>query len=184
MTPEHDARQLRTCLGHFATGVTVVTCEADGAPHGATVNSFTAVSLDPPLVLVSLHRDSRAARLLEGRPFTVNVLAEEQAALARHFAGRTAATPRWIPSPAGLAPRLAGALATVSCAPWAVHDGGDHLLFLGRVEEFAVHRDGRPLVFYQGEFQRLGPSPAVFRARPAAEMMDATGNVERGGDRT
>lgn len=180
-----DPRELRTCLGHFATGVTVVTCEADGAPHGATVNSFTAVSLDPPLVLVSLHRDSRAARLLEGRPFTVNVLAEEQAALARHFAGRGGAgTPRWIPSPAGLAPRLAGSLATVSCTPWAAYDGGDHLLFLGRVEEFAVRRDGRPLVFYRGEFPRLGPAAAVFRARPDAEMMDATGDMARGGDRT
>ncbi|KNB50710.1 flavin reductase family protein [Streptomyces caatingaensis] len=172
-----DPRQLRTCLGHFATGVTVVSCGPDGAPHGATVNSFTAVSLDPPLVLVSLHRDSKAARLLPGRPFTVNVLAGEQAALARHFAGRgSGAAPRWIPSGTGLAPRLAGSLATVSCAPWATHDGGDHLLFLGRVEEFAVRRDARPLVFYRGEL-------AVFRARPAAEMMDATGIVRRGGDR-
>ncbi|MBH1938104.1 flavin reductase family protein [Streptomyces sp. AV19] len=178
-----DPRQLRTCLGHFATGVTVVTCEAGGAPHGATVNSFTSVSMDPPLVLVSLHRDSRAARLLADRPFTVNVLAEEQALLARHFAGRGAGEPRWIPSPAGHAPRLAGSLATVSCTPWAAHDGGDHLLFLGRVEDFAVHRDGRPLVFYQGEFQRLGLAGAVFRRRPAATMMDPTSTEERGGDR-
>ncbi|MEU8551391.1 flavin reductase family protein, partial [Streptomyces roseoverticillatus] len=71
-----DERLLRACLGHFATGVTVVTCEVDGVPHGATVNAFTAVSLDPALVLVSLHRRSRAGRHLAGRPFTVNVLGE------------------------------------------------------------------------------------------------------------
>ncbi|MCC3777752.1 flavin reductase family protein [Streptomyces sp. UNOB3_S3] len=154
--PADGGRRLRTCLGHFATGVTVVTCEVGGAPHGATVNAFTAVSLDPALVLVSLARESRAARHLGGRPFTVNVLAEEQEELALRFAGRPgAAEPRWERPAAGLAPRLAGALATVSCAPWAAYDGGDHVLFLGRVEEFA-HRDGRPLVFYQGEFQRLG----------------------------
>ncbi|MFC5719468.1 flavin reductase family protein [Streptomyces gamaensis] len=154
-----DGRRLRTCLGHFATGVTVVTCDIDGVPHGATVNAFTAVSLDPALVLVSLHRESRAARHLDGRPFTVNVLGEGQDALARHFAGRPgSAPPRWVRTGTDRAPRLAGSLATLACTPWAAHDGGDHRIFLGRVEEFD-HRPGRPLVFYRGEFRRLGPVP-------------------------
>ncbi|MFE7666470.1 flavin reductase family protein [Streptomyces celluloflavus] len=164
-----DRRSLRTCLGHFATGVTVVTCEVGGAPHGATVNAFTAVSLDPALVLVSLHRESTAGRHLGGRPFTVNVLREDQDALARHFAGHrtTAPPPRWTRSAAGLAPRLADALATVDCSPWAEYDGGDHVLFLGRVEAFD-HRDGgRPLVFYRGEFPRLAPLPALATGDPA-----------------
>ncbi|WFB06102.1 flavin reductase family protein [Streptomyces sp. LX-29] len=152
-----DPRRLRTCLGHFATGVTVVTCDAGGVPHGATVNAFTAVSLDPALVLVSLHRDSKAARHLGGRPFTVNVLHEAQHDLALHFAGRAPApvTPHWEPSAPGLAPRLAGSLATLACSPWAEYDGGDHVLFLGRVEEFAHRADAGPLVFHQGGFRAL-----------------------------
>src|SRR3954465_7893460 len=82
-------RELRQCLGHFTTGVTVITCAgADGAPHGATVNAFTAVSLEPPLVLVSLDRRSRLCALLEAAPFTVNVLEASQKDLALHFAGR------------------------------------------------------------------------------------------------
>ncbi|MEH6377671.1 flavin reductase family protein [Streptomyces sp. KLMMK] len=156
-----DERLLRTCLGHFATGVTVVTCDVDGAPHGATVNAFTAVSLDPALVLVSLHRGSKAGRHLAGgpggRPFTVNVLGQDQKDLAEHFAGRPAAAPpRWAPRPpTGLAPRLAGSLATLACTPWAVYDGGDHVLVVGRVEEAEYREGGRPLVFYEGELRGL-----------------------------
>lgn len=156
-----DPRLLRTCLGHFATGVTIVTCEVAGAPHGATVNAFTAVSLDPALVLVSLARGSKACRHLAGRPFTVNVLGEEQRDLALHFAGRRAAAPpRWVRPDPGLAPWLGDALATVACSPWAEYDGGDHVLFVGRVEEFGCRSDGRPLVFYQGDFHRLPPPDA------------------------
>ncbi|MFF4214854.1 flavin reductase family protein [Streptomyces nondiastaticus] len=152
-----DERLLRACLGHFATGVTVVTCEVDGVPHGATVNAFTAVSLDPALVLVSLHRRSRAGRHLAGRPFTVNVLGEDQRDLAERFAGRRAeAPPRWAPRPRpGLAPRLAASLATLSCTPWAAYDGGDHVLFVGRVEEAEYREGGRPLLFYEGGFRGL-----------------------------
>lgn len=84
-----DPRELRQCLGHFTTGVTVITCNGeDGEPHGATVNAFTAVSLDPPLVLVSLDRRSRLCGLIDSRPFTVNVLESHQKDLALHFAGK------------------------------------------------------------------------------------------------
>ncbi|GGR51313.1 flavin reductase family protein [Streptomyces netropsis] len=163
-----DQRLLRTCLGQFATGVTVVTCDAAGAPHGATVNAFTAVSLDPALVLVSLDRGSKACRHLAGRPFTVNVLSEEQGDLALHFAGREATDPpRWVRPASGLAPRLADPLATIACSPWAAYDGGDHVLFLGRVEEFDWRADGRPLVFHQGEFRGLGPLPSRPAGGPA-----------------
>ncbi|MGW1076000.1 flavin reductase family protein [Streptomyces sp. NPDC002537] len=167
-----DARRLRACLGHFATGVAVVTCEGDGAPHGATVNAFTAVSLDPPLVLVSLHRDSKAGRHLKGRPFTVNVLREGQDGLALHFAGRAAAAvPRWVRPAAGLAPRLPDTLATIACSPWAEYDGGDHALFVGRVEEFDHRGDGRPLLFYRGGFQRL---PAETKTETKTEIETET----------
>nr|QEO74742.1 flavin reductase domain protein FMN-binding [uncultured bacterium] len=143
-------RELRDCLGHFATGVTVVTCEINGEKHGATVNSFTAVSLDPPLVLVSLDRRSKACQRLDNRPFVVNVLKEDQSDVALHFAGTPAA---------GLVPwngtKLRDALAHIVCEPWRSYDGGDHVLYLGEIKEIEVHR-GEPLVFYRGAFREVG----------------------------
>jgi flavin reductase (DIM6/NTAB) family NADH-FMN oxidoreductase RutF len=146
-----DPRRLRACLGHFATGVTVVACEVDGTPHGATVSAFTSVSLQPPLVLVSLARTSKVAGYLTNRPFTVNVLAEDQSGLARRFAGQPSeSVARWTKGP-----RLAGAVVTVDCSPWDTHDGGDHVLVLGKIEELD-HRGGAPLLFHGGTFRRLG----------------------------
>jgi flavin reductase (DIM6/NTAB) family NADH-FMN oxidoreductase RutF len=148
-----DERDLRDVLGQFATGVTVVTSVVDGRPHGTTVNSFTAVSLNPPLVMVALDRRSTTCRNLDGAPFAVNVLSRRQDVLARHFAGRPVTTPvEWV---AGEVPRLAGTLAYLVCEPWRTYDGGDHLLFIGRVTEFA-HAGGDPLVFYRGAFRPLG----------------------------
>ncbi|HEU5470568.1 MAG TPA: flavin reductase family protein [Actinophytocola sp.] len=150
-----DARQLRNCLGHFATGVTVVSCEHEGRPHGATVNAFAAVSLDPPLVMVSLDRRSRAGGYLGQRPFTVNVLRERQTRLARHFAGQARASAvEWAISTADRPPRLVGSLAVFECEPWRTYDGGDHQLFLGEVVDFEYH-GGDPLVFYRGQFRHL-----------------------------
>ncbi|MEU0883745.1 flavin reductase family protein [Lentzea sp. NPDC005914] len=143
-------RELRDCLGHFATGVTVVTCEIDGVKHGATVNSFTAVSLEPPLVLVSLDRRSKACHHLDNRPFVVNVLKADQGDIAMHFAGRPAARP--IPWDGT---RIRDSLAHIVCAPWRSYDGGDHVLYLGEVEEIEVHQ-GDPLVFYRGAFREAG----------------------------
>jgi flavin reductase (DIM6/NTAB) family NADH-FMN oxidoreductase RutF len=152
-----DPRQLRACLGHFATGVTVVTLEHDGQPHGATVNAFTAVSLDPPLVLVSLEHRTKACRLLPETMFTVNVLREEQNDLALHFSGRPARTEvRWAPRNGLFAPRLLNSLAYLACTPWRSYDGGDHTLFVGKVEEYAYF-GGEPLLFYRGRFSHLGP---------------------------
>lgn len=164
-----DARELRRCLGHFATGVTVVTCEGGGAPHGATVNAFSAVSLDPPLVMVSVDRKTKACGYLDGTPFTVNVLAESQDETALHFAGKPMADePQWQRPDPRLAPQLAGSLATVSCVPWRSYDGGDHVLYLGEVVDFAFTGDD-PLVFYLGGFRHLGP---VYTAVPWLESSD------------
>ncbi|HEY2206557.1 MAG TPA: flavin reductase family protein [Pseudonocardia sp.] len=160
-----DPADLRRCLGHFATGVTVVTCSTggpgEGAPHGATVNAFSAVSLDPPLVLVSLDRRSRACRYLDGRPFTVNLLTEQRDDVALHFAGRPMdRPPGWRPGGAGLAPRLDGALAWIACTPWRRYDGGDHVLFLGEVQRFE-YSGADPLVFYLGAFRHLGQARPI-----------------------
>ncbi|RCW45747.1 flavin reductase (DIM6/NTAB) family NADH-FMN oxidoreductase RutF [Halopolyspora algeriensis] len=170
-----DPRQLRNCLGHFATGVTVITCDVEGEPHGATVNAFSAVSLDPPLVLVSLDRKTKACQYLEGRPFTVNVLQEGQDDVALHFAGKPRSEPiEWV-RPEGVAPWLPGSLARVSCRPWDAHDGGDHVLYVGEVEEFEFD-DGRPLVFYLGAFRHLGEA---FETVPWLETGDCPSGLSR-----
>ena len=162
-----DPLELRRAFGHFATGVTVVTYQAaDGELRGTTVNSFTSVSLDPPLVLVSLGRQTRAAATLRpGSAFAVNVLHHGQRDLAMHFAGRpqpgTGAT--WEVR-AGV-PHLAGCGAYFRCVAQDVHDAGDHVLVVGLVEEFQAHGHP-PLLFYRGAFEYL-PSPAA--ARPGAE---------------
>jgi flavin reductase (DIM6/NTAB) family NADH-FMN oxidoreductase RutF len=154
-----DPSELRSCFGRFATGVTVVTCtNSDGEPHGATVNAFTAVSLDPALCQVTLTRTARACRYLEGKPFAVNVLAGDQLDMAMHFAGRPMETePVWADGPT--APVLVGVAATISCDPWCSYDGGDHLIVLGEVRHAAV-TDLAPLLFFGGQFHQLGQRSA------------------------
>ncbi len=146
------AQFFRGSLGRFATGVAIVTfdaVEADGRPRrqGITVNSFTSVSMDPPLVLVSIQRTVRSHDLLAGRPFAINVLGAEQHEVAMHFAGRASLDPVWIEG--RVAPRLAGVLSCFECTPWAAYDGGDHTLFLGEVQEFD-YRSGDALGFVNG----------------------------------
>jgi flavin reductase (DIM6/NTAB) family NADH-FMN oxidoreductase RutF len=151
-----DPRDLRNAFGQFATGVTVVTCtNADGEPHGATVNAFTAVSLEPALAQVTLSRNAKACEYLDGQPFTINVLADDQLDVAWHFAGRPAdQAPQWITGPT--APLLAGAATTISCRPWRTYDGGDHLIIIGEVEAVA-QTDRLPLLFHGGQFRYLSP---------------------------
>ena len=151
----------RGSLGRFATGVAVVTfdaaptAEGASARHGITVNSFTSVSMEPPLVLVSIARSTRAHDELAGRPFTVNVLGAEQEKLATHFAGRPSDEPVWVEG--GLAPRLAGVLSYFECTPWAAYDGGDHTLYLGEVVDFN-YRSGDALAFANSSFTTIPES--------------------------
>lgn len=151
-----DSRELRNCLGHFASGVTVVTCHGhEDTAHGMTVNAFTAVSLDPPLVLVSIDRRTKGCDLLDRAPFTVNVLHSGQRDVALHFAGRPQASLDLSWEEGKLAPRLLGCLAHLECEPWASYDGGDHVLFLGQVHTLD-YADREPLLFYTGKFHQLG----------------------------
>lgn len=157
-----EQRALRDCLGQFASGVTVVTTGDADAVYGATVSSFTSVSLDPPLVLVSLDRRSRTCDRLSGSPFGVNILGADQRDLAFLFAGRADAPAQDVVWDGGSpsAPRLAGAVAHFTCAPWASYDGGDHVLYVGEVTAFEAP-GGRPLVFHAGElgeFRRPTPT--------------------------
>src|SRR5919199_3240305 len=149
-----DPRTLRNAFGRFATGVTVVTCaKDDGVPHGATVNAFTAVSLEPALCQVTVTRASRACGYLADAPFAVNVLAADQLDVAWHFAGRPQdPEPRWADGPT--APVLTGTAATISCRPWRTYDGGDHVIVIGEVDHLDV-TDAEPLVFHAGAFREL-----------------------------
>jgi flavin reductase (DIM6/NTAB) family NADH-FMN oxidoreductase RutF len=163
-----DALELRRAFGHFATGVTVVTYEAaDGELRGTTVNSFTSVSLDPPLVLVSLGRQTRAAATLRsGSAFAVNVLHHGQRDLAMHFAGRPRPETEVGWEVREGVPHLAGCSSYFRCTAQDVHGAGDHLIIVACVEEFQA--DGHPpLIFYRGAFERLD-SPTA--AQPAPEV--------------
>jgi flavin reductase (DIM6/NTAB) family NADH-FMN oxidoreductase RutF len=149
-----EARHLRRSVGQFVTGVTVVTYESEGRPRGVTVNSFTSISIDPPLILVSIARDARAAAGLHGSPCVVNVLAADQLDLARHFAGhpQCGLEIRWSHH---RPPRLRGAAAWIECQPYAEVEAGDHILFLGRVSSHrTLSKD--PLLFHTGRFRLVG----------------------------
>ncbi|GAA2673301.1 MULTISPECIES: flavin reductase family protein [Nonomuraea] len=148
-------RSLREALGMYATGVAVVTTALeDGRRAGVTVNSFTSVSLDPPLVLWCLSRRAPSADLfLRAGRFVVNVLAAGQDELSRRFA--TPAEDKFAgvatSSAAGGLPVLEGTLASFACRTVTVHEGGDHLIFVGAVEQFD-RTGGEPLVFHSGRY--------------------------------
>ena len=155
-----EPRILRDALGCFATGVTVVTTINEaGEPLGLTANSFTSVSLDPPLILFALARKSANLAAFEqaGR-FAVNVLHIGQQPVGGRFASRDVARfdgVDWAVRGEGGSPILAGSLASFDCRTHAVHDGGDHLIFVGHVDHawFEPHRD--PLLYFRGKFRRL-----------------------------
>ncbi len=154
-----DARTFRDALGCFATGVTVVTAMCpDGTPIGLTANSFTSVSLDPPLLLVCIANSAGSAPYLrDAKRFAVNVLQIGQQPTSNRFAGkgedRFAATP-WITGEFGT-PVLTGSLSSFECARHAVHDGGDHFLLVGHVLKaiFEPRRD--PLLYFRGKYRKL-----------------------------
>ena len=155
----HDPRTLRDALGIFATGVTVVTClKPDGEPAGLTVNSFTSVSLDPPLLLVCLHREAAsAAALTEASHFAINVLQTRQQPASIRFSTRDedrfGATP-WSCGEAG-APILKDSLGVFECERFAVYDGGDHHILVGRVVKASFDASLDPLLYFRGRYRRL-----------------------------
>ena len=153
--------EFRRLLGHFATGVTVVTTtDADARPAGLTVSAFCSLSLDPPLVLICVdHKAQTYPALRESGRFAVNILGAEHEALSRRFAGTGLDKfegVAWRRSPRGL-PLLDGVLAHLECTTVAAHDEGDHTIFVGRVEAGAAG-SGEPLLYYRGRYQRLAPA--------------------------
>ena len=154
-----DARTLRDALGCFATGVTVVTAMSDdGEPVGLTANSFTSVSLDPPLLLVCIAKTSGSLKVIEAAShFAINVLHIGQQpvsnAFARPGADRFASTP-WQRGQYDV-PLIAGAMANFECGHHALHDGGDHVILVGQVERAKYEPRRDPLLYFKGRYRRL-----------------------------
>lgn len=149
--------EYRDALSRFASGVTIVTVAAGGHLHGMTASSFAAVSLDPPLVLVSLELSSRTRELiLEVGEFAVNVLASEQESVARTFATAEARDFERLAHRRGRlgAPLLDGALAWIECRVHDVVKGGDHDVILGLVEAAAA-TEGEPLIYFRRSYRSL-----------------------------
>lgn len=168
--PAADLRAFRRTLGQFATGVTVITTGTGEQLAGMTANSFSAVSLDPPLVLWSIRKESGSLdTFLTAGHFSINILAEDQNKVSELF-GR----PRedqfdqveWLPGKFG-APLFPGAIAHLECETHQVIDAGDHHILIGRVAHYARF-EGRPLLFSQGQFGVPAAFPETRRPAPAA----------------
>jgi flavin reductase (DIM6/NTAB) family NADH-FMN oxidoreductase RutF len=155
-----DPQAMREVLGHFASGVTVVTAVTDEGPIGFTCQAFSSLSLDPPLVVFAPGRASRTWPLLRGVGcFCVNVLAEGQDAVSQNFARSGVdkfAGARWRASPHG-SPVLDDVVSWIDGELWAEYDGGDHTLAVARVVDLGADPARRPLVYHRGSYGLLGP---------------------------
>jgi flavin reductase (DIM6/NTAB) family NADH-FMN oxidoreductase RutF len=154
ISPEH----FRAVLGHFCSGVTIVTAIDSEGPVGLTAQSFTSLSLDPPLVVVCPGRSSTSWPRIEATgTFCVNILGEQSEEVCRGFAtkgGDKFSGVGWRPAFGTGAPQLTDALAWIDCRLEAIHDGGDHLIAVGRVLDLGA-TEGRPLLFYRGGYGRF-----------------------------
>lgn len=164
-----DPQSYRRILGHFLSGVAIVTGMGEDGPAGLAVNSFTAVSLDPPLVaFFPAIRSTSWPRIRAAGHFCVNILGHDQEDVSRRFAMSGAdkfAGLGWSPSPHG-SPLIDGCLAWIDCSLDGEHPAGDHTLALGRVLALAATPDaGHPLAFYRGGYGRFHPAPAPSEAR-------------------
>jgi flavin reductase (DIM6/NTAB) family NADH-FMN oxidoreductase RutF len=153
-----DSQELRRVMGHFATGVTVVTTkDGEDAPFGLTANAFASLSLNPPLVLVCVDKAAQCYSCFEdSKIFAINVLGEGQEEISRRFATKGAQKFNGIPwhkSESGLA-LLDGAIGHIECKVVYSYDGGDHTIYVGEVLR-AKTTGERPLIFFRGKYHRL-----------------------------
>lgn len=177
--PEPDLRLFRNALGRFATGITVVTTRTPaGKFEGMTANSFSAVSLNPPLILWSIKNEAPSLRsFLDAGMFAINVLAQEQADLSHQFA--TPSTDkfrgvRWSEG-AGGCPLLAGTLAQFECRLTDAIPAGDHRILLGRVLRASYDEKEAPLLFSSGRYAIAAPLPNIDATSDLAAMWDGLG---------
>jgi flavin reductase (DIM6/NTAB) family NADH-FMN oxidoreductase RutF len=152
-----DAALFRQVMSRFASGVTVVTASHAGQLYGLTVSSFTSLSLEPRLALVCIDGRTRIhTAITESQTFVINILASDQEAISRHFAGPQKHDWSAIPHTLGVhaTPVLAGALATLECRLANTFPGGDHTIVVGEIEQ-ASAADGAPLVYYRAGYHAL-----------------------------
>jgi flavin reductase (DIM6/NTAB) family NADH-FMN oxidoreductase RutF len=151
-----EKNELRRIMGHFATGVTVITTVSDeGTPYGLTANAFMSVSLEPPFLLISVDKKAESYPYFEqSGVFTINILRDDQEGLSRRFAvsGGNKFEGVAFHRGANKVPILEDTLAHIECRLYAAYDGGDHTLYLGEILE-AETREGRPLLFYRGGYR-------------------------------
>ena len=160
---EFSAGEFRSALGAFATGVTVITTQGVEHPYGMTANAFSSVSLDPPMVLICVRKESEGNEVIQRNGvFAVNILGVDHEPISRFFASRQRprgqAAFQEIRHRAGVTgcPILEGAAAHLDCRLVASHEAGDHMVFIGEVVGLAVDSSVRPLLFHHGQYQRLG----------------------------
>lgn len=172
-----DARELRNCFGKFATGITVITAlDPDGAKIGLTVNSFSSLSLDPPMILWSLdNRSHNLDALKKASHFSVNVLASDQMDISNNFASRAEDKFEDIDITQGKSgiPLLKGTVAHLECKNVQQIDGGDHLVFIGEVEHFDV-TDKKPLLYANGQYAVAARHPGTKLPEPDDIAREAT----------
>ena len=153
-----DSAKYRQVLGHFPTGVTVITAAPDGVPVGMAVGSFASVSLDPPLVaFFAGHGSASWPKIQAAGSFCVNILAEDQEGVCRRFASKDEdkfAGLGWKPAGSG-SPLLDGVLAWIDCDIESVIEAGDHVCVMGHVRDLEVAHDGGPLLFFRGGYGRF-----------------------------
>ena len=159
-----DPRAFRHTVGQFVTGVTVIAVvDVDGSVRGMTANSFTSVSLDPPLVLFCVGKTAHLAQLIhDAAGFSVNILQHEQQPLSSYFAGRWAGEtpPAFVFSPWEGGPLLEGCVAALGCGVEAIHEAGDHWIVIGRVLSLYRNESATPLLFSAGRYAALAtPEP-------------------------
>ncbi|MDB5578576.1 MAG: flavin reductase domain protein FMN-binding protein [Bradyrhizobium sp.] len=157
----HDTAEYRRIMGHYPTGVCVITAlQADGVPAAMVVGSFTSASLDPPLIAFFPDKGSTSWPKIEASGgFCVNVLADDQEAVCRTIASKSPdrfAAMAYRLSDWGT-PILDGALAWIDCAIHAVHEAGDHYIAVGHVRGLDLHHQGTPLLFHKGGYNRIQP---------------------------
>ena len=158
-----DPMLFRQVLGRFATGVTVITTSHEGVKHGMTANAFSSVSLDPPLIMVSVDKRANMHDLLmTGEAFCVNILAEHREDWSGWWAGKAPKEGDQfadIPHRTKVtgSPVLDECVAYIDCTVWARYDAGDHTLFIGEVQEASPSEDPniRPLLFYASKYRKL-----------------------------
>jgi flavin reductase (DIM6/NTAB) family NADH-FMN oxidoreductase RutF len=157
--PVVDSARFRQVLGHFPTGVTVITATTGDGPVGLAVGSFFSVSLDPPLVAFCAAKTSTSYPKIEAAGhFVVNILAEDQEDISRVFASKGIDKFNGIgyrPSHSTGAPVITGVLAWIDCELDAIHEAGDHWIVVGRVHDLEVGHEGGPLVFFRGGYGRV-----------------------------